>query len=66
MKDVLDPAQEVAIKPRIDGAIVLVGASAEGLMDSRATPLGELVPGVAIQAQLIEQTIAQDFIERPD
>ena len=35
-------------------------------MDSRATPLGELVPGVAIQAQLIEQIIAQDFIERPD
>ena len=66
VKDVLDPAKETEVKPRIDGAIVLVGASAAGLMDSRATPLGELVPGVAIQAQLIEQIIAQDFIERPD
>lgn len=66
VKDVLDPAKEAAVKPRIDGAIVLVGASAAGLMDSRATPLGELVPGVSIQAQLIEQIIAQDFIERPD
>jgi len=66
VKDVLDPAREAAIKPRIDGAIVLVGASAAGLMDSQASPLGGLVPGVEIQAQLIEQIIAQDFIERPD
>ena len=66
VKDVLDPAKEAEVKPRIDGAIILVGASAAGLMDSRATPLGELVPGVAIQAQLIEQILAQDFIERPD
>jgi adenylate cyclase len=65
VKDVLDPAKESAIKPRLDGAIVLVGSSAAGLMDSRATPLG-LFPGVAIQAQLIEQILAQDFIERPD
>jgi adenylate cyclase len=66
VRDVLDPAKEAAIKPRIEGQIVLIGASAAGLMDSRATPLGEVVPGVAIQAQLIEQIIAQDFIERPD
>jgi adenylate cyclase len=66
VKDVLDPAKEAEVKPRLDGAIVLVGSSAAGLMDSRATPLGEVVPGVAIQAQLIEQIIAQDFIERPD
>jgi adenylate cyclase len=66
VKDVLDPAKEAEVKPRLDGAIVLVGASAAGLMDSRATPLGGLVPGVEIQAQLIEQIIAQDFIERPD
>jgi adenylate cyclase len=65
VKDILDPAKGVAVKPLIDGAIVLVGASAAGLMDSRATPLGP-VPGVAIQAQLIEQILAQDFIERPD
>jgi len=66
VKDILDPAKEAAVKPLIDGAIVLVGASAAGLMDARATPLGGLVPGVAIQAQLIEQILAQDFIERPD
>ncbi|WP_425909573.1 CHASE2 domain-containing protein [Nitrobacter sp. TKz-YC02] len=66
VKDILDPAKEATVKPLIDGTIVLVGASAAGLMDSRATPLGGPVPGVAIQAQLIEQILAQDFIERPD
>lgn len=66
VKDVFDPAKESVVKPRIDGGIILVGTSAAGLLDARATPLGGLVPGVAIQAQLIEQIIAQDFIDRPD
>lgn len=65
-KDVLDPAKDAEVRPRIDGAIVLVGTSATGLLDLRATPLGETVPGVALHAQLIEQIIAQDFIDRPD
>lgn len=66
VKDVLDPAKEDALKGRIDGSIVLVGTSAAGLQDVRATPLGELLPGVAIQAQLLEQILGQDFIDRPD
>src|SRR4030081_1066542 len=33
---------------------------------ARPPPLGEQVPDVAIHAQLIEQIISQDFIERPD
>jgi adenylate cyclase len=65
-KDVLDPSKDAEVRPRLDGAIVLVGTSASGLLDARATPLGEIVPGVGIQAQLIEQIIGQDFIERPD
>lgn len=66
VKDVFDPAKEAKVKPRIDGAIVLVGTSAAGLLDARTNPLGDVEPGVAIQAQLIEQIISQDFIERPD
>ncbi len=66
VKDILDPAKEATVKPLVDGAIVLVGASAAGLMDSRTTPLGGSVPGVSVQAQVIEQILAQDFIERPD
>lgn len=66
VKDILDPAKEAEVRPRIEGSIILVGTSAAGLLDARATPLGELVPGAAIQAQIIEQIIAQDFIDRPD
>lgn len=65
-KDVFDPARESRLKDRIDGSIVLVGTSAAGLADVRTTPLGEVVPGVAIQAQSIEQILSQNFIERPD
>ncbi|MBI5131284.1 MAG: adenylate/guanylate cyclase domain-containing protein [Rhodopseudomonas palustris] len=66
VKDVLDPAKDAEMRDRLEGMIVLVGTSAAGLLDARATALGQVVPGVAIQAQMIEQIIAQDFIERPD
>jgi adenylate cyclase len=66
VKDVLDPAKEAQVRPRIEGSIVLVGTSGAGLADTRATPLGQLMPGVSVHAQLIEQILAQDFISRPD
>ncbi len=46
--------------------IVLVGASAAGLLDLRATPLDAVVPGVEVHAEIIEQILQQDFIRRPD
>lgn len=49
----------------IDGHIVLVGTSATGLKDLRPTPLASAVPGVTIHAQLIEQILLGDFLERP-
>jgi len=66
VKDVLDPAKTAEMRDRLEGTIVLVGTSASGLVDARATALGQIVPGVAIQAQLIEQILSQDFIDRPD
>ncbi|TAH65453.1 MAG: adenylate/guanylate cyclase domain-containing protein [Rhodopseudomonas palustris] len=66
VKDLFDPAKDSAVRERIEGSIVLVGTSASGLLDARATPLGETVPGVAILAQLLEQILAQDFVDRPD
>jgi adenylate cyclase len=66
VKDLLDPAKEAEVRPRIEGSIVLVGTRAAGLGDAQATPLGQIVPGVAVHAQLIEQILAQDFISRPD
>ena len=51
---------------RIRGHIVLVGASAPGLKDIRATPLSPAVPGVSLHAQALEQMIHGDFLHRPD
>ncbi|MFZ4535111.1 CHASE2 domain-containing protein [Propionivibrio sp.] len=50
---------------RIAGKLVLVGLTGSGLVDMRMTPLGDLVPGVEIQAQLIESFFDGRFILRP-
>lgn len=54
------------LKALIDGHIVLVGTSAVGLLDARATPLAESVPGVSIHAQVIEQILGGTHLVRPD
>ena len=64
--DVLDPTRRASLRSRIEGNIVFVGTSAAGLFDIRATPLGQLVPGVSIHAQATEQIISNDFLVRPD
>ena len=45
--------------------LVLIGLSGFGLVDARVTPLGEQVPGVDIQAQLIESLFDGDVLLRP-
>jgi adenylate cyclase len=50
----------------LEGAIVLIGASAPGLMDLRATPLDSSIPGVEVHRQLLEQIVSGNFLTRPD
>jgi len=50
----------------VNGSIVFVGSSATGLRDLVATPLAEHEPGVMVHAQLAEQMILGQFLERPD
>ena len=50
----------------IAGRIIVVGTSAPGLFDLRATPLDAAVPGVEIHAQAIEQILLADHLHRPD
>jgi adenylate cyclase len=50
----------------IEGRIILVGTSASGLLDLRATPLDAGIPGVDIHAQLIEHLLTGEFLTRPD
>lgn len=47
------------------GKIVLIGASATGLLDLRFSPLGAM-PGVEMQAQLIGQILGGQYLSRPD
>ena len=51
---------------RVRDHILFVGTSAAGLMDIRATPLSPSIPGVELHAQVVEQMLLQDFLERPD
>ena len=50
----------------IEGRILLIGTSAAGLLDLRATPLDASVPGVSLHAQAIEQILQGTFLQRPD
>lgn len=46
------------------GKIVLIGASAQGLMDVRFTSQGTMEPGVEIQAQIMEQMLRGQLLTR--
>jgi adenylate cyclase len=50
----------------VAGRIILVGTSAPGLLDLRATPLDAAIPGVEIHAQLLEHILAGRSLVRPD
>jgi len=50
----------------LEGAIVLIGTSALGLSDLRATPVGTQYPGVEVHANVIEALLNDDFPYRPE
>ena len=62
----LSDREDPRLRSLIEGHMVLVGTSAAGLLDTRATPLAETVPGVSIHAQALEQILAGDYLRRPD
>ncbi|MBV5298726.1 MAG: adenylate/guanylate cyclase domain-containing protein [Rhodoferax sp.] len=49
----------------LKGHLVLVGTSAQGLMDLRFSPLGGVMPGVEAHAQMLEQALSGSFLYRP-
>jgi adenylate cyclase len=53
-------------REQIAGRIMLIGTSAAGLVDLRATPLEQAVPGVSIHQQIIEHILAGHYLTRPD
>ncbi len=58
LSDAFDP-KDVA------GRHIFIGASAVGLLDLRATPLSESIPGVEVHAQALEQMLSGDHAIRP-
>ncbi|MFZ2030072.1 MAG: adenylate/guanylate cyclase domain-containing protein [Vitreimonas sp.] len=52
--------------PDLGGRIILIGSSAPGLMDLRATPLDASIPGVDVHQQVLEQIVSGHFLTRPD
>jgi adenylate cyclase len=49
----------------LSGMVVFVGTSAPGLLDLRSTPNASALPGVEIHAQVVEQIMLNDLVERP-
>lgn len=50
---------------RIEGKIVFVGTSAEGLKDIRSTPLNLFIPGVEVHVNVVEQILSGKYLLRP-
>ena len=61
-KSVLDGSVDPA---RLENKLVLIGLTGAGLNDMRTTALGELVPGIEIQAQVIESIFDNHLLLRP-
>ncbi|OAI18289.1 guanylate cyclase [Methylomonas lenta] len=55
----IDPSQ-------LTGKILLIGTSAQGLMDLRFSPLGGIIPGIEVHAQALEQILSGNYLSRPD
>jgi adenylate cyclase len=51
---------------QLQGHLLLIGSSAQGLLDMRFSPLGGMIPGVETHAQALEQMLAGDVLTRPN
>ncbi len=60
-----DVLQGKVVPETFQNKLVLIGATGLGLLDYKTTPLGQLVPGVDIHAQMIEQMFDGRFLTRP-
>ena len=61
----LDVYEKKVDRSELEGKIVLIGTSASGLLDLRATPFDQTIPGVEIHANAIDNIINGNFIQKP-
>ena len=57
---------DAELSDAVNGKVVFVGGSAEGLQDLVSTPVSESEAGVNVHAAAAEQILAGHFLERPD
>jgi len=69
-----NPAQYVSAYKILDGTappeaianhLILVGTSAAGLLDIKATPLSPFLPGVEVHAQILENILTNAQLQQP-
>ncbi len=65
-KVIANDSVDTAWREKIAGHIVFIGTSAEGLKDMIATPVEARLAGVEAHAQVVEQILGEQFLERPD
>lgn len=51
-------------KKELENKIILIGTSAAGLLDLRATPFEAIFPGVEVHANVIDNIITGDFLSK--
>jgi adenylate cyclase len=70
-----DPARYVSAVDVLDGRVtqdqisrrlVLIGTSAAGLLDIKTTPVDSAIPGVEINAQVLESMLTQSMLQDPN
>lgn len=62
---IADVLHDRADPDQLKGKIVLVGTTAPGLLDMRATPVAEVYPGVEVHANMISGILDQNLKEKP-
>lgn len=50
---------------KLKDKIVLIGATAVGIYDLRATPFGGVSPGIEIHANIVDSILSEDFLRKP-
>ena len=68
-----DPTRYVSAKDvitgdattQLDGKLVLIGTSASGLLDLKATPIQPSMAGVEVHAQVLENVLTKSTLSRP-
>jgi adenylate cyclase len=62
----LDVLDESVSPGMIAGKLVLIGTSAAGLNDIKATPVDPAVPGVEVHAQVLESALTRSLLSQPN